>query len=146
MKVAGGGSAAGGDELFERMRQAHRGDASTVDASEASEVSDAGGPVDSARAGGLEAEAADPAQAALQQSLLETAQRVLDGDFDSSREVREAVVEIIVEQRYAGRLPAAEAEQVVRTMKVTLAQDPTFRQRVDRMLVLAAGQLGSDGP
>ncbi len=143
MKVGGNGTSGNGD-LFERMRQAHREVAQAGEVAQASPTADAGeaASVGTAGAPGVDAHA-DPVDQALQSRLLDVASDALEGAYDSPHHVREAVVEAIVSQRYAPKLPAATADQIMHTMKATLSTDPVFCQEVDRMLVLAARELGS---
>jgi hypothetical protein len=128
--------AAANDDLFERMRRAHRG-------GEVDEVEHGKADLDAGKAD-LEAtprpSAADFAPG-LQERLLEATELALDGAFQTPRELREAVVEAIVDERYADKLPASEADSIRQTVQASLANAPLFRREVDNMLVLAAEQL-----
>jgi hypothetical protein len=141
MKVGDGNNSSDPAELLERMREAHRqAEADSVDASRLAEQSgatEATGSVEAAGASNGASEAVD----GLEQRLLDTAASVLDGAFDSTDDVRHAVVEAIVTERYAETLGPAETEQITRTLTLTLTDDPAFRQEVDNMLVHAASEL-----
>jgi hypothetical protein len=86
---------------------------------------------------------------ALEQRLLDTAASVLDGafetTFDTTAELRRAVVDAIVEERYADTLGPEQTEQITRTLELTLTDDPVFQREVDNMLLHAARQLARRG-
>jgi hypothetical protein len=79
----------------------------------------------------------------LKQSLLQVAERAIQGRFDGESDARNAVVESIVAQRYSAGLEPEQTEQIMRTLTATLAGDPTFCAEVDQMLLLAARELNS---
>lgn len=136
MKVGHDSTPKAADDLFERMRRAHRGEG--VDEVEREEAGLEDGRTDLEQGSAAAATGYAPR---LQQRLIETAELAIDGAFQSPCELREAVVEAIVDERYADKLPADEADSIRQTVQGSLANDPLFRREVDNMLVLAAEQL-----
>lgn len=138
MNIGDGNNGPGAQDLFARMQKAHQ-----------QEVEDPVGNADEAAAADSVVELAalrSMGEAAvskeLESRLLETASNALDGDFASVDELRKAVIDAIVEERYADQLPAHDAERVTQTLKVTLSTDPVFRKEVDNMMIQAARRLG----
>lgn len=129
------GDGCNGPDLFARMHQAHR-----------QEVADSVGSSREAEAAGNVVELStigqEPVGAELESRLLATAAAALDGGFESVDELQKAVIGAIVEARYASHLPASEAEQITRTLEMTLSTDPNFGKEVDNMMIQAARRLG----
>jgi hypothetical protein len=138
MNIGDGSNAQGTTDLFARMQQAHQ-----------TELADPVGSAEDAAAADNVVELAalrsmggdETVGAELETRLLETAAAALDDGFETVSELREAVIDAIVEERYADQLPAADAERITRTIKVTLSTDPVFRKEIDNMMIQAARRL-----
>ncbi|MBA2660961.1 MAG: hypothetical protein H0U74_01595 [Bradymonadaceae bacterium] len=84
-------------------------------------------------------------QAQIEAKLLMVAQSLLTDDYSMTpTEVRESVVEIIVDQKFGDMLDAVERRRVADTLKEALVDDPGFSAEVDDMLILAARKLGME--
>ena len=136
MKVGNGNNTPVRDDLIGRMKDAHR-----TEAADPVDISGGQG-ADAPASGAARRGTGSPDLEALQEALLDTAKSALNDQFDSVEELRAAVVEVIVEERYSDQLPPAQAEQVAKTLQATLADDPVFRGEVDNMLLHAARRLG----
>lgn len=72
-------------------------------------------------------------------SRIETeATRALKGEYSDDAEVREAVIDAVLDERLGGKLNAAEDRRMRGTLKDALVEDPAFMRKVDDMLLLAA--------
>ena len=115
MKVGDGNNASDPGELLERMREAHRqeeagsvDETSSVDKASSVDRAGASSPAAGAALEGIGGVGSSDTVDGLEQRLLDTAASVLDGAFDSTDEVRRAVVEAIVTERYAETLGPAQ--------------------------------------
>lgn len=120
------------DELVARMESTEApdqaADSSPVDDAKPSEV--AGEAVES-----------ESPRAPLDDRLLKTARSALEGQFDSIDQVRARVIDVILEERYADTLRAADRDGIESTVRAALESDPNVRREIDHMLVAAASEL-----
>ena len=131
MKVGNGGA---GEDLIQRMKEAHHSEVEQAPESDAPSSATA---TSAESVGG--ADESDDAK--LQENLLGTASDALDGKYESSDQLRGAVVETIVDTRYGTNLSDEQRTSVVDTLKQTLVDDVEFQREVDNMLILAAREL-----
>ena len=135
MKIGDGNTQVPPDaDLLERMEAAHSQGISQADQASAA---------DGAGAAGGGAEQLEEPAGELEARLLDTARAGLEGGFESADDIRQKVVDVLVDQRYADRLSDEEHRQVRDTLRASLVNDPQFRREVDNMLVLAAGKLAN---
>lgn len=134
-----------GSDLFERMRAAHAEAAEAATGS--SEADGAGGSAAADVSGPEAADAGPPLEEAapLERRLMQAARHVLQGDFDRPGEVRRAVVDTIVEQRWSHVVDAEADSGMLETLRNSLSEDLAFRAEVDNMLLHAARRLGASG-
>lgn len=83
--------------------------------------------------------APDP-PSALETSIMQTAQDAIAGNFNSDAQVRRQVIKAIVyhSPKYESD---AERNNMVEQLDQLLGTDPTFRRKIDEMLVMAATRL-----
>jgi hypothetical protein len=140
MKVGDGNNSPDPSDLLERMREAYRQEETRpVDQTSSTDQSHS---IDrtSAPDHTSSAQASAPVDG-LEQRLLTTAANALDGAYQSTDEVRSAVVEAIVTERYAETLGPEQTQDISRTLELTLSNDPVFQNEVDQMLMHAARDL-----
>lgn len=141
MRIGDGNSPVGSDDLLDRMAEA-RAEKTGVDATAEAASSGRTDATTAADAAG-QAQAATPDELGpLKERLLSTAERALEGGFESADALRCEVVGVIVDERYGAHLSDGERDAIVETLQSSLADDPEFKAEVDNMLILAAGHLG----
>lgn len=130
MKIENGHTQLDAAQLIEQMQKAH------TEGKEQTQGS-------SFAVGG--AEQAAPAEAAseLERSVMQIAQRVLEGDLTEPASARREVIDAIVDERYGALVEPSQRRRTVEMLEVTLGEDPTFAREVDNMLILAAQELAS---
>lgn len=129
-----------GDDLLGRMRQAHDEEVAAAtgnDAASGAEASTETLSLEEAQ----QAAATDQADR-LERGMLKTARDVLESKFEQPGEVREAVVDSIVDARYGAFVEGEHRQDIVDSVKETLSNDVAFRSEVDNMLIHAARRLG----
>lgn len=84
-------------------------------------------------------------QQKLQARLLAIAGDALDEKYATPTDIREAVVDAILDERFGDSVKGIEREHVSNTLKASLVDDPQFSRQVDNMLILAARKLGTEG-
>lgn len=80
---------------------------------------------------------------ALERSVMQVAQRVLDGEVTEPVAARREVIGVIVDERYGELVEPSQRRRAMQALEVTLGQDPTFAREVDNMLILAARDLAT---
>ena len=130
--------AAAGD-LLARVRRAHD---RALEGGEATEAGDVDRPPLSDGLREAEHRVADQADAPIERGMIATACQVVAGQYESADQVREAVVDTVVEARYDDLVAGRQRDDIVAAVKETLTHDATFRAEVENMLVHAARRLG----
>jgi len=121
-------------QLIERMQKAHA-ESKEVKGSGASFALDAAGApaTESAPASGIE------------RSVLEIAERVLNGELSDPSATRREVLEAIVDDKFGAMVEPSQKRRTLEMLEFTLGEDPAFSREVDDMLVLAARSLADRG-
>ena len=131
-----GGSQQGGGDLISRMREAH-----DQAAAEGKKAAAAGREVSGTGIGSAD-RGESPVADGLEKKLVDTARRVLQDELGHPSDVRETIVDTIVEERYGEMAEDSDGGQIVETVKDVLKDDVAFGAEVDNMLVQAARRLG----
>jgi hypothetical protein len=125
-------------ELLQQIQELHRQsvDQTTTDSAPGFSV-DTASPASST----APASASTP----LQDRIEVEASRALNGEFSTDAEVRSAVIDVIIDEKFGDRLSVADRRKMTRTLKENLVDDPGFVRQVDDMLLLAARELARRG-
>ena len=146
MRVGDNHSIGQGEDLLEQMRSVHAEAAQAADDVSGPSGADAAGSADPAVGPQGAGKAGGPAADPLEETLLETAKGALSDQFDGPDEVRQAVVDTILEQRWGHVVDAGDDGGLGESVRDMLSGDLAFQAEVDNMLLHAARRLGaSDG-
>lgn len=127
------------DDLLQRMQEAHEQQkTSQIDKADGQKTFS----LDQVRSAQETQKTSEVEKTSLQTRLQTTAEKALRGEFKDAAAVREAVVEDILREKWEPKVGRAKAAQMLRTLKPTLVDDPTFTRQVDEMLILAARNVG----
>jgi|GEM_PF-6724602 len=143
----GDGHAVGG--LFERIEHAYQegklneagGEVAATEAPAAARPLGADEPAGAASVAAPDANGWEHLENPVQRGLLKICSQAIDGGYASEDDLRDSVVEAIVELRYGGPLLEGHSAQIMHTLRATLSTDPNFRQGVEHLLLLAAREL-----
>lgn len=123
--------------LLQRMQQTHQ-EATKAEGAAAGKESVTGFSVREAESS-LGSEPAGPSDKSPLAARVEvTAAKALRGEFEDDRQVREAVIDAVIDERLSNTLSAAEKRSMSATLKEALVDDPAFIRKVDDMLLFAA--------
>lgn len=136
-------------QLFEQMRKAHtdrKQEISGADKASGFSLQNTGAASGAGTAGVQGATGAQATQTTgLQKSILQIAQKVLDGKHAEPVAARREVIEAIVDDRFGGMIDPSKRRQTVSMLEYTLSEDPHFAKEVDQMLIFAARELATSG-
>lgn len=136
-------------QLFEQMRKAHTdrkqeiGGADKASGFSLQNTAAASGAGAAGVQGGAVAQATQTSP--LQKSILQIAQKVLDGKHAEPVAARREVIEAIVDDRFGAMIDPSKRRQTVSMLEYTLSEDPHFAKEVDQMLIFAARELATSG-
>lgn len=163
MKIGDGHAMGGRGGLFERIENAYQegkvggptaGSVAKTAADKAATVARLGGPsrvsgeietsgrVENPPSSKIGADNWGHIKDPVQSSLLGICADAREGRFVTENELRSAVVETIIEHRYDQHVGPEQSDQIMATLSATLLTDPNFREGIERLLILAAQELG----
>lgn len=136
-------------QLFEQMRKAHtdrKQEIGGVDKASGFSLQNTGAASAQGAQGALGATGGLATQTSpLQKSILQIAQKVLDGKHAEPVAARREVIEAIVDDRFGAMIDPSKRRQTVSMLEYTLSEDPHFAKEVDQMLIFAARELATSG-
>jgi len=137
------------NQLFEQMRKAHTDRKQEIGGADKASGFSLQNTNPASAAGGFGVQGAQATQASqtppLQKSILQIAQKVLDGKHAEPVAARREVIEAIVDDRFGAMIDPAKRRQTISMLEYTLSEDPQFAKEVDQMLIFAARELATSG-